>query len=75
MAHLFEPLWSLCDLAGDSLWGREGASAVLNPPSYSRLLGSVLVPGASWPTSKFLHLPPMTQGVDGAFVSAGLTLL
>ena len=25
------------------------------------------------PTSKLLHLSPMTQGVDDAFVSAGLT--
>jgi hypothetical protein len=75
MTYLFEPLWPLCDLAGGSKWGREGASAVLNPPSYSRLLGSLLVPGASRPTSKLLRLSPMTQCIDGAFVSAGVAPL
>ena len=53
--------------------GPGGASAVLNPSSYSRLLGSLLIPGASRPTSKLLYLSPMTQDIDGAFVSAGLT--
>ena len=75
MAYMFEPVWPLCELAGGSKWGWEGASAVLNPSSYSRLLGSLLLPGASRPTSQLLHLPPITQGVDGAFVSAGLTPL
>ena len=31
---------------------------MLNPPSYSMPLGSLLVPGASRPTSKLLHLSP-----------------
>ena len=59
IAHLFEPVWPFCDLAGDSKWGWKGASAVLKPSSYSRLLGSLLIPGASWPTSKLLHLSPI----------------
>ena len=68
MAYMFEPVWPRCDLAGGSKWGWEEAQAVPNPSSNSRLLGSLLVPGASRPTSKLLPLSPMTQGVDGAFI-------
>ncbi len=61
MAHLFDQVWPLCDLAGGSKWGWEGVSAVLYPSSYSKPLGSLLIPGASRPTSKLLHFSPMTR--------------
>ncbi len=51
-----------------ALDGAGRASAVLNVSSYSRLLGSLLILGASRPTSKLLHLSPIRQGADGAFV-------
>ena len=40
----------------------------LNRSSYSRLLGSLLIPGALRTTSNLPHLSLIVQGVDGIYI-------